>query len=156
MNDLTRKFEIIELDKGATKMHCWYLLGPRGVVQFKAGPQSPAVHEISLQYPSISTFIDGWGWQPWDLGYHSPRPTYDGHEPISDSCEFLDGMACYYDGTSLGARDLCEQWGTSGRDDEVIWCVLAARYEDWLCNTEEEVAASPVTVLIEAMKRADS
>lgn len=143
MSAVVRKYETY--DHGGETMHCWYLYGERGVVQFKASPQSAGAHEISMRYPSINTLIDGWSWTGWDLGYHSPRPIYDSQKPM-DSCDILEGQ-CYYDGTSLGASELLGQWAASGRDDEVIWRELADRYDIWLCS-EGETFASPVTALI--------
>jgi hypothetical protein len=48
-----------------------------------------------------------------------------------DSCDVLEGP-CYYDGSSLQARDVLEKWVASERDDEVIWAELAEYYEAWL------------------------
>lgn len=149
--EFTRKFEIER--RGGGERHQWYLLGPRGVVQFKAGPDIS--QNIAAMYPETHTWIDGIAWTGWDLGYHSPRPTYDGHEPITESCEFLDGMACYYDGTGIGASELLAEWGVGACDDEIIWRTLAERYEDWLCSPEE-TCASPMTALGVALKRATS
>lgn len=38
----------------------------------------------------------------FDLGYHSPIPRYEGHEPLTDTCKYIDGK-CYYDGSGLNA-----------------------------------------------------
>lgn len=37
-----------------------------------------------------------------DLGYHSPKPMFEGQEPRE--CPYLDGQPCYYDGSGLNAE----------------------------------------------------
>lgn len=63
---------------------------------------------------------------PADLGYHSPKPTYEGHEPIGSECEFVDGP-CYYDGSTLNAWRPFEALLREG--DEGVWRVLEDYYE---------------------------
>lgn len=41
-----------------------------------------------------------------DIGYHSPKPTYDGQKPMG-KCHILEGE-CYYDGSSLNAERYLE------------------------------------------------
>lgn len=140
----TRTFEI------RRGQHVWMLLGPKGAVQFKASPDLS--QEIAAKFYDLYSWIDGVAWTGWDLGYHSPQPTFDGQEPISDSCEFLDGMPCYYDGSSLSAQELLADWASGDCDDEIIWRRLRSAYSDWL-EADAEVCASPATALSEAMRR---
>ncbi len=89
-----------------------------------------------------------------DLGYHSPKPTHDDDEPIGSKdykidwkinekgekvsdvivvptgtfrpCEYLDGRACYYDGSSLNAipvYDLMVKYG-----EKAVWKKLEEYY----------------------------
>jgi len=62
----------------------------------------------------------------WDVGYHSPTPQYEGHTPSSDSCEFLDGKPCYYDGSSLAADPVRDAFLEKG--EESVWAVAKDRY----------------------------
>ena len=64
---------------------------------------------------------------PMDIWYHSKSPRYDGHEPISDTCEFCDGEPCYYDGSGLNANDAMYALVNGG--DAALWEFLDAYYE---------------------------
>ena len=63
---------------------------------------------------------------PADVGYHSPLPMYDGHEPMIDECKFVDGP-CYYDGSGLRAKDWFEQKLLTG-GSEAVWEALEEEY----------------------------
>ena len=65
--------------------------------------------------------------QPADLGYHSPVPMYKDQTPTSDSCEYLDGKPCYYDGSGLNAKpvyDILLKEGSEG-----VWKYLEDYYK---------------------------
>jgi hypothetical protein len=76
---------------------------------------------------------------PADIGYHSRVPQYEGQEPMTDECEHLNGEKCYYDGSSLQAKDvfvlLCE------KGDEGIWEELERRYFDMFEPSKDLVDA---------------
>ena len=61
----------------------------------------------------------------WDVGYHSPIPTYKDEEPMD--CDYIEGGKCYYDGSSLRAEDWVEDFiaGGTGR----LWPRLMQEYE---------------------------
>ena len=63
---------------------------------------------------------------PADLGYHSPKPIYDGHEPICESCKLLDGKPCYYDGSGLNAECVFDILVKEGGDG--VWQELEEYY----------------------------
>ena len=63
-----------------------------------------------------------------DVGYHALSPQYEGQEPISESCEYLDGKPCYYDGSSLMAVELFDEFIEKGED--VVWNKLKESYEE--------------------------
>lgn len=63
---------------------------------------------------------------PADLGYHSPKPMYDGHKPMKHACEYLGGKPCYYDGSGLAAQSVYEQMLKGGSD--AVWKRLEHEY----------------------------
>ena len=65
---------------------------------------------------------------PADLGYHSPEPIYEGQSQCSDSCSYLDGKPCYYDGSGLNAKRVYEVLLKKG--DVGIWEELEQKYKD--------------------------
>lgn len=62
---------------------------------------------------------------PADLGFHSPRPLYEGQSKIADECEILGGP-CYYDGSGLNAWAPFEVMLRGG--DEALWAYLEDYY----------------------------
>ena len=63
-----------------------------------------------------------------DLGYHSYKPHYEEQEPIADSCPYLNGAPCYYDGSGLAADRVFEVFLTEG--EEALWEELEDYYRD--------------------------
>ena len=61
----------------------------------------------------------------WDIGYHSPKPMYDGQSIMDDNCEIIGGP-CYYDGSSLAAESLLDNFLVNGVD--AVWTELARYY----------------------------
>lgn len=57
------------------------------------------------------------GPMPYDLGYHSPKPMYDGQEPMPKEadCHYVEGV-CYYDGSTLAAEPMFDILLREGRD----------------------------------------
>lgn len=101
-----------------------YLKGELGAVQFVlyTGWHLPHVQEEwnSRNYHPKPL--------PADIGYHSPKPMYEGQEICSDSCELLDGKPCYYDGSGLMAEEVFKILLTEGSDG--VWKNLEERYID--------------------------
>lgn len=64
---------------------------------------------------------------PADRGYHSPVPMYEGQSIVSDSCEYLDGKPCYYDGSGLTAEDIYKRLVAEG--DSAVWEELESYYK---------------------------
>ena len=64
---------------------------------------------------------------PVDLGYHSPQPMYEGHDPMTDECPYIGGQ-CYYDGSGLNAWRPFEALLREGH--EGVWNVLGGYYLD--------------------------
>lgn len=120
-------------DYGIGSMLIWYIVkGKKGAIQFQLNTGGYLRHVVQeranrgcLTYsngkPNLG-IIEG-----WDLGYHSPKPMYDGQTMVSDSCEVLGGK-CYYDGTSLGADEPLRVFINDG--EEGLWKFLEGIYHD--------------------------
>ena len=63
----------------------------------------------------------------WDVGYHSPKPMYDGQSIMDDNCEIIGGP-CYYDGSSLAAETVLDKFLVEGV--EAVWKELEEYYTD--------------------------
>lgn len=72
--------------------------------------------------------VDNWGSliAPADLGYHSITPQHSGQTTMTGSCEFCDGLPCYYDGSGLNANDAMYSLVNGGED--ALWAFLDAYY----------------------------
>ena len=74
--------------------------GPHGAVQF------------AVTFPAFLPSVDKSTWPSWmrdrisgfDVGYHSPKPMYDGQQQMDGDCDVIEGGKCYYDGSGLRAR----------------------------------------------------
>lgn len=73
---------------------------------------------------------------PADLGYHSPKPQYDGQTSLP--CDLLPGGRCYYDGSGLNAEDVYTTLLTEGSDG--VWKRLEEYYRE-MFETESEPEA---------------
>jgi hypothetical protein len=63
---------------------------------------------------------------PADLGYHAKEPQYEGQTVCQESCLWLDGAPCYYDGSGLAAYEAMYTL-VNGGDDE-LWKYLEDVY----------------------------
>lgn len=61
-----------------------------------------------------------------DVGYHSPKPMYEGHKSTSDNCPYIGGK-CYYNGSSLQAGDMLNILIAEGSDK--VWRELEDHYK---------------------------
>ncbi len=80
------------------------LKGEKGAVQFVLYTNWMLPHvqmELEAKYPDHHFCHP----LPADKGYHSLKPMYEGQTSFEDSCEYLDGKQCYYDGSGLNAED---------------------------------------------------
>jgi len=106
------------------------LKGPLGAIQF--------VVFTNWQLPHVQEEMDAkpLGDMPYlfhkpmaaDVGYHSPVPQYDGQDLIRESCEYLDGKPCYYDGSGLMAEEVFKILLEKGSDG--VWEDLERRYRE--------------------------
>lgn len=94
----------------------WILEGKLGAVQFLVytGWQLPHIKDSE---PMAA-----------DLGYHSPKPRYEGHTPMSGECKHVKGGKCYYDGSGLNADRVLEILRREGSDG--VWRELEEYYTE--------------------------
>jgi len=107
------------------------LKGDKGAVQFVLYTNWHLPHvqeELNLKaIGQDSTYISAiLNPLPADLGYHSPVPQYEGQSVASESCEYLDGRPCYYDGSGLNAERIYEALLKEGSDG--VWRELEDYY----------------------------
>lgn len=109
----------------------WYVKGPEGVVQFLLYTNWHLPHvqdrldaRMDSQFPHLSCHP-----QPADIGYHSYKPRYEGQTAVQKDCHLLNGP-CYYDGSSLQAKDFYKILVEKGGD--ALWEALEKRYQEWL------------------------
>ena len=115
---------------GISSMSIWFVLkGKKGAVQVLLVTKLYLTSVIKeYQRDGRDLFFDEETFSCWDVGYHSPKPMYDGQEICQDECKYLDGKPCYYDGSSLrgdnlGLNKLFEEEG-----EEPIWEFLEKEY----------------------------
>lgn len=102
----------------------WLLRGPLGVTQFLVFT-SWIPGQVDVPNLNDRTF----GPMGADLGYHARNRNADYQTP-SDSCEYLNGDPCFYDGSGLQAQELLQKFVVLG--ETVIWETLQDRYAIWL------------------------
>lgn len=105
-------------------IHCvdmsWYVKGPEGAVQFVVYtgwylPENRAQTERSRSaFPMAA-----------DLGYHSPKPHYEGHDTITEDCSIIGGP-CYYDSSGLNAEPVLDLLIREG--SQAVWDYLDKYY----------------------------
>lgn len=90
----------------------WYLHSETATAQFTVFLFSPTRNSF-MEY-SMKTLAA-------DLGYHSDKPKYGGQGSMP--CSLRSSGSCFYDGTSLGAQDVWNEF-LAAKDEEVIWKAL--------------------------------
>jgi len=100
--------------------------GGRGAVQFLLYTGWMPQH---IPNSIVGRVVTDWGSPPMpaDLGYHSKMPHYEGHEPMSEVCEYCDGQPCYYDGSTINANDAMYALVNGG--DAALWVFLDGYYD---------------------------
>jgi hypothetical protein len=71
---------------------------------------------------------------PFDLGFHSKKPTYEGEIPADMACEYCDGEPCYYGGSSINAN--AAMYALVNGGDKALWAFLD-KYYDCVFNAGE-------------------
>lgn len=110
-------------DCGVAAMEIKFLLkGPKAVIQFAIYTDW---YPKSAQ-PRNKTFETDILPAAYDIGYHTEIKQYEGQEHISESCDYLDGKPCYYDGSSLQAEPIRDRFINEGID--AVWEELEKHY----------------------------
>lgn len=99
--------------------------GPLGAVQFVIGTDwyTDSAREHLRGFPASPHDEPVVG---WDVGYHSPRPRYEGQKPVKQTCDLVGGGTCYYDGSTLRADAWLKHFIIGGSD--WMWPHLEALY----------------------------
>jgi hypothetical protein len=105
------------------------LKGPKGVIQFALSTNwhLPNVNKELQAGCScrMHCFMEP---MATDIGYHSYVPIHEDQHPISQSCPYLEGKPCYYDGSSLQAQEIFDIMVSQGGD--AMWAEMESRYKD--------------------------
>lgn len=114
---------------GVRGMHIRFLLkGEKGAVQFLLYTDwmpKRTVQEYAMQFPDSALKYQA---NPADIGYHAYVPQYEGATLITESCPELNGVPCYYDGSSLQAEYV--YWAFVNEGEEAMWALLQERYDN--------------------------
>ena len=135
-------FDSTECRKGSEGYHGisgmnvrFMVIGEKGVVQFVMSLPSMVPSEDAGEPMPFKNGPTPYG---TDLGYHAYEPQFEGQTP-QDSCKFLDGKPCYYDGSSLNADAPLKTLINAGED--ALWEFLEKYYNCLFCDGEYPQAA---------------
>jgi hypothetical protein len=106
------------------------LKGEAGAVQFLVYTNWQLPHVVAEQARKESDAdLYRLLWQPMgaDVGYHSPTARYEGQDRAQESCPYLDGAPCFYDGSGLAAETMLALLIAKGSD--AVWEALQERYD---------------------------
>jgi hypothetical protein len=109
----------------------WVAGDQRGCIAFQAAPTPMRL------YSTVD--INGVPWMGHDVGRHTPRPvaSWDTeYGPRDEPCIYLDGMPCFYDGSSLQAMELLQRVVAIGSED-AIGDELADYFRSWITERDE-------------------
>ena len=103
--------------------------GELGAVQFVVFTNWMLPH-IYKEWETRSNPAEAWMYKPMaaDAGYHSPKPTHTGQPKPTNSCEYLDGKPCYYDGSGLHAEKVFDILVSEGSN--AVWEYLEQYYNE--------------------------
>lgn len=120
---------------GIGAVQCFMVLkGKGGAVHFTfyTGFYLPEVMKEQIAKHGVNAFIYDFNQKPMypmgaDVGYHSYKPLDDYQKDWKrDNCDWLDGEACYGDGSALRAEKFMEILIREGSDK--IWELLEEDY----------------------------
>ena len=108
----------------------FYVKGPKGIVQFLIYTNWYLPHVADSIENKPVRYRSPFRPFPADVGYHSYTPIHEGDTPITESCDYLEGKPCYYDGSGLMANEFFDVLVTEGL--EAVWKKLEEMYHIWL------------------------
>ena len=109
------------------------LKGEEGVVQFLMFTDwLPRVKKGGMWEPTFNMDNIAFGHRQMfpmaaDIGYHSPKPMYEG-QIKRDKCDYLGGKPCYYDGSGLYAEEFMAEFINNGEDK--LWTKMEGYYKE--------------------------
>jgi hypothetical protein len=126
------------------ELMCWRSLEPEDTVCWGTGDARGCVTFKVMRIPPelgarmyFATRIGAHWWMAVDVGRHTPRPVADYDTefgPSQDSCPYLDGMPCYYDGSGLQATEMLQRVAAADTED-AIWAELAGYFDAWIVRS---------------------
>lgn len=119
-----------------------YLGNDDGWVQFitYTGWYTPEIEEEYKHNPKVKLVIEVYPFtmiaapQPADLGFHSPKPIYEGQDSRND-CHLLKGP-CFYDGSGLNAIEMFNHLRREGT--EGVWKRLENYWNELFAKEAEQ------------------
>lgn len=112
--------------------------GERGAVHFVCGanmyPDSAIAHLVGHYSNSAAEFAESVKPMGYDVGYHSPKPIYEGQIAHSD-CEWIGGD-CYSDGSALRAAEWMDEFAARGT--AWLWPALEQEYRERFDEAESD------------------
>lgn len=107
------------------------LIGDKGAVQF--------ILSTDWHLPHVRKELDDKGFpckpSARDIGYHSPKPMYEGQTIATKHCEYLGGI-CYYDSSALQADKYFNILVEGG--DDALWKSLEQYYREIFDESEDK------------------
>jgi hypothetical protein len=122
--------------EGGRKLYTWSVLGKLGAIVLQAR-EVQAKHRPIFEGLGSVVLPDGTWVYPADLGRHTAQPVQDYDSKVTDGCSFLEGVPCYYDGSSLQAETVLVRFFTSGYDLEYLQKELTDYYRYWILREED-------------------
>ena len=110
------------------------LVGPKGAVQFLLLTDWYPAH-VQREVNPHNIFASELKPRGADVGYHSPKPRYDGQESMGP-CEHLDGAECFYDGSGLRAMEWVPEFLEGG--DAWVWRKLEGVYREVVGEEQDD------------------
>jgi hypothetical protein len=102
-----------------------FLKGSSGVVQFSLlWPYEKIGDQLEMHMPF-----------PVDIGFHSPRPLYEGQAPDDEECSAIGGI-CYYKSSDLLAQRAFDMFLEYG--ERALWLFMENEYEKAFGEGEEQ------------------
>lgn len=113
---------------GSATMY-WILKGDKGAITFNCALGWYLPH-VEAEHGDVDCFKR----MAYDIGYHSPKPMYEGQKPMKGHCAVI-GCECYYDGSTLNAEPYLEALIAEG--GKMVWKMMEQEYERRFNDSEQ-------------------